>query len=359
MSESSNDNKCVSHYRTPALPKKSKAVIPAPTSIKSKSKHVSTSETVTLKAKKLGKREERQKLERPVFHSDSDNNVKHEVDSDGLSVDDIAHSESVANSERCWGSSTQLKFNSHGKVNLTAQQSHIQSLLRAAISLTHQHLAFEDAYPDLNEKRRVMANLLLTAAKSENGCAEVRSRLKKDAPYVRVLARQPEGRVSKFRNDFKGAAERRVPAALGLEKNAAGREKAAALLCKDAYLFPLDAKGNPMRNKPFQAPAILYTIEAASFENPTCAGIKYHHLFTSTRDDRLDELELPCAMVALAATAVRAVIMDYASEAKEALDFNSTIFAGIYGKLVDKINNVFEDSEKKYHSMMATLYNMT
>ncbi|KAH7912726.1 hypothetical protein BJ138DRAFT_1112104 [Hygrophoropsis aurantiaca] len=189
--------------------------------------------------------------------------------------------------------------------------------------------------------------------------SKVRLRLKKDAQYVRALARIPEGRVSKFRSDFKAAAERRVPAALGLVKNAAGREKAASLLHQDTYLFPLDSKGNPIRNKPFQSPAILYTIETASFGNPTCAGIKYHNLFTSTRDDCPDEVELPPAMVALAATAVHAVIMDYMSESMEITDFHGVVFGGIYSKLVNRINAVFATSEKKYHSMMATLYKLT
>lgn len=56
--------------------------------------------------------------------------------------------------------------------------------------------------------------------------------------------------------------------------------------------------------KPFQAPAILDTIEDAFFNDELGAGVKWHDHLMSILDDHPEEVELPVAMVALASAVV-------------------------------------------------------
>ncbi|KAG1810330.1 uncharacterized protein HD556DRAFT_1302656 [Suillus plorans] len=106
---------------------------------------------------------------------------------------------------------------------------------------------------------------------------------------------------------------------------------------------------------PFQAPAILDTIAEAFFVDDASVGVKFHEKLVSTVEDRPDERELPVAMVALAGTAVRSVIMQYSSE-KYDRDFNCELYSGIYKTLVGILNGIFDTSERKYHVLMNSVY---
>ncbi|KAG1839582.1 hypothetical protein F4604DRAFT_1835203 [Suillus subluteus] len=138
---------------------------------------------------------------------------------------------------------------------------------------------------------------------------------------------QPEGRIGTICGNVRKAAQAHVASHYGLTKGA--DERVTDLLKNKAYIYPVNTKGDPIQTKPFQAPAILDTIEDAFFSDELAVGVKWHDHLTSTVDDHPDEVELPVAMVALASAAVCSVIMQYSSE-KFDRDFNSEMYGGIY-----------------------------
>ncbi|KAG1851900.1 hypothetical protein F4604DRAFT_1959113 [Suillus subluteus] len=214
--------------------------------------------------------------------------------------DEAVSAQSIRSCEDDWLPSCRIVYSSSGKVNLTEQQPHIQDMLRASITCLHEHILFENTYLDLQQRRKIMANILLSCAKDGEEFIDVRKWLTKDVKYVRALSSVPEGRIGTICAD----------------------ERVTDLLKNKAYIYPVNAKGDPIRTKLFQAPVILDTIEDAFFSDELAAGAKWHDHLTSTVDDHPDEVELPVAMVALASAVVCSVIMQYSSE-KFDQDFNS------------------------------------
>ncbi|KAG2745843.1 hypothetical protein P692DRAFT_20740528 [Suillus brevipes Sb2] len=255
--------------------------------------------------------------------------------------------------EEDWPPNSQIVYSNSGKVNLTEQQSHVQDMLRASITRLHEYLIFENSYPDLEQRRKLTGDILLAATDERPEFDAVKSRLTKDAKYVRALALVPEGRISYLRLNVRKAAEAHVASHYGLTKGM--DEKVAELLKNNVFIYPLNSKGEPTRSKPFQAPAILDTLADAFFGDDTGAGVKFHDSLTSILEDHPDEVELPVAMVALAGAAVCSVIMRYSSE-KYDRDFNSDLYGGIYKTLVSTLNSIFKNSERKFHVLMHSLY---
>ncbi|KAG1789962.1 uncharacterized protein HD556DRAFT_1243016 [Suillus plorans] len=248
--------------------------------------------------------------------------------------------------EEDWPLSSWIIYSTSGKVNLTDQQAHMQDMLRASITRILEYLVFENAYPDLEHRRKITGDILLACTDDRPEFEAVRSRLMKDAKYVRALASVPEGRISHFRNNVRKVAQAHVASHYGLIKGA--DTKVADLLKKNMFIYPVNSK-------PYQAPAILDTIAEAFFVDNASVGVKFHEKLVSTVEDRLDERELPVAMVALAGTAVRSVIMQYSSE-KYDRDFNCELYSGIYKTLVGILNGIFDTSERKYHVLMHSVY---
>ncbi|KAG1738095.1 uncharacterized protein EDB91DRAFT_1347702 [Suillus paluster] len=276
--------------------------------------------------------------------------------SDGPPADDEAVSaRSIRSCKDDWLPSCRIMYSASGKVNITEQQPHIQDMLRASITCLHKHILFENAYLDLQQRRKIMADILLSCAKDgeDSEFVDVRKRLMKDAKYVCALSLVPEGRIGTIRRNVRKAAQAHVASHYGLTKGADDRVK--DLLKNNAYIYPVNAKGDPIRTKPFQVPAILDTIEDAFFSDELAAGVKWHDHLTSTIDDHPEEVELPVAMVALASAAVCSVIMQYSSE-KYDQDFNSDMYGRIYRTLVGLLNGIFKTSERKFHVLGHSLY---
>ncbi|KAG2029851.1 hypothetical protein BDR03DRAFT_1017828 [Suillus americanus] len=161
------------------------------------------------------------------------------------------------------------------------------------------------------------------------------------------------GCISHFRNHVRKVAQAHVASHYGLTKGA--DTKVVDLLKKNMFIYPVNSKDELIHSKPYKAPVILDTIGDAFFGDDTSMGTKFHEKFVSTVEDRLDEQELPVAMVALAGTAVCSIIMQYWSK-KYNCDLNCELYSGIYKTLVGILNGIFEMSERKYHVLMHSIY---
>ncbi|KAH7903743.1 hypothetical protein BJ138DRAFT_1120086 [Hygrophoropsis aurantiaca] len=270
-----------------------------------------------------------------------------------ISEDASANNCKSARSEEDWPVTARIHYSSTGKVNLTEQQPHIQDMLRSAIKATHQHLTFEDAYPDLDKRRKMAPRLLLDCTDDRPAFSAVRERIKRDAKYVRVLAAVAEARINKFRNGIRIAAQRHTISYFSLTKGC--DEKIAKLLENNQFIFPLDPNGEPIQNKLFQSPAILGTLEDGFFGDDSCAGIKFGDMFTSTLESAPDDCELPPAMLILATVAVCSVILSFSTE-KVDKNFDSEFYAGRYRTLAMYLDGIYENSERKYHVLMSKMY---
>lgn len=87
-----------------------------------------------------------------------------------------------------WMPDAHIILNARGQFNIRDQKPHIQVMLRTSISLALHHIAFEDAYPDMNHTRRTVADILYMAANQTPGCERMRARLAQDAQCVRSLS---------------------------------------------------------------------------------------------------------------------------------------------------------------------------
>lgn len=94
----------------------------------------------------------------------------------------------VRTREEDWPLSSWIIYSTSGKVNLTDQQAHMQDMLRASITRILEYLVFENAYPDLEHRRKITGDILLMCTDDRPEFEAVRSRLMKDAKYVRALA---------------------------------------------------------------------------------------------------------------------------------------------------------------------------
>ncbi|KAH7904181.1 hypothetical protein BJ138DRAFT_1119658 [Hygrophoropsis aurantiaca] len=262
-----------------------------------------------------------------------------------------------------WSTSTHLKYSDDGKVNLKIQQPHIQALLHESISALQKYLIFEDAYPLFDERQALMRKLLLNAAHEnalwKSQLREVITRIQNDVEYTSALASVSLGRVSQFRGNIEKVASRHIISAYSLTKDSV--DDIVTLLQDDNYIFPVNAQGEPITSKPYQHPAILETIGEYFFHTEGCLGVKFKGHFTSTLDGH-PEPELPPAMIAMAATAVRAALEDFKANhgrrgrGKRGANFSSSLYSGIYIHHVDIINGLFGQSARGYHKMMSGMY---
>ncbi|KAG1765367.1 hypothetical protein EDD22DRAFT_951186 [Suillus occidentalis] len=290
---------------------------------------------------KGSKRQKQREQEKPTWRTPD---KVDDATSDGPPADDEPVSaRSIRSREDDWLPSCRIIYSSSGKVNLTEQQSHIQDMLRASITSIHEHILFENAYLDLQQRRKIMADILLSCAKDGEEFIDVRKRLMKDAKYVHALASVPEGRIGTIHGNVRKAAQAHVASHYGLTKGA--DDRVADLLKNNAYIYPVNVKRQQFWTQS----------KDAFFSDELAAGVKWHDHLTSTIDDHPDELELPVAMVALASAAVCSVIMQYSSE-KFDQDFNSDMYSGIYRTLVGMLNGIFKASERKFHVLVHSLY---
>lgn len=91
-------------------------------------------------------------------------------------------------SEEDWPASSRIVFSTSSKVNLTDQQPHIQNMLCTAITHILKYLVFENSYPDLELRQKIMGDILLACTDERPEFKAVESCLMKDLKYVQVLA---------------------------------------------------------------------------------------------------------------------------------------------------------------------------
>ncbi|KAF8835184.1 hypothetical protein BDN67DRAFT_984795 [Paxillus ammoniavirescens] len=267
--------------------------------------------------------------------------------------------------EQYWSESCRLDYGEDGKVDLNAQQPHVRQVLHESVSNMEQHIFFENSYPDVTERSRVNITSFLATARKGDLYIDLRQRLQQDAQFVQAMSSVPDGRICKFRNEVRQIATETVGAAYGLTPGPNLSEKISSLLKDDTYIYGLDAQGMPNLKQPLRHPGIIETLKQACFvkkKKKLPVGERFNGHFTSTLDGH-PELEIPPVMLSLTATVVHAALLrvmqatsggvDSTVAADKSLsDINSSHFAGVYASYIAIIDELYNQSETKYHVFM-------
>ncbi|KAG1733126.1 hypothetical protein EDB19DRAFT_2041291 [Suillus lakei] len=301
--------------------------------------------------KKRSKLEERQDLERPKF-----------VETVAPPASDVTHVSASELDDKesdysfTWPVFTDLVYSADGSINLKAQNTRIQNVLKAAMFELKKASLFDNALPNITQKRTMALEAVHTAA---GKCKEyaISKRMKHDFDYALALAGIPEGRLSSFRTNLKKLAHQIVVSHFALQKGCA--DKVEDLLKSHKYIFPTDAKGKVLGDQPFCDDATIDTIRLSFFDGEDSFGSQCRDDFVSVLEEN-NEPELPVAMVCLIATMIYAILKDWSSgnppSNAQVKSFNASSHVGVYKAHQATLNRIFEGSMKKYHALMARLY---
>ncbi|KAF9000076.1 hypothetical protein BDQ17DRAFT_1327898 [Cyathus striatus] len=127
-----------------------------------------------------------------------------------------------------------------------------------------------------------------------------------------------------------------------------------------AYIFPGEwntvSKWAPNTSDPYLNSAILETIKESFFQLPLSIG---HEVVMKHNEkiNRVDELELPIAMVTLGATAVYAALLEWKDGIKMMQPLDGNIFAATYQDHMETLEALKGEYPNVFHVIMHVLYN--
>ncbi|KAG2125889.1 hypothetical protein BD769DRAFT_1668710 [Suillus cothurnatus] len=304
--------------------------------------------------KKSSKLEARQELERPRFVEVKDEalpaNATHEAASKLESDKDSSGYTFM------WPTFTDLVYSADGSINLKAQNTRIQNVLKTAVLELKKASIFDNAFPNITQKRKMALESVDIAAGKHKEYA-ISKRIKNDFDYAVALAGVPEARLSSFRTNLKKLAHQIVVSRFALKKGCA--DQVEDLIKSHKYIFPVDAKGKVLGDQPFCDESIIDTIHLSFFDGENSIGVQSRDDFVSVLDGN-DEPELPVAMVCLITTLIYAILKDWSSgnppSSAQVKSFNSSFHIGVYKAHQATLTRIFNSSQKKYHALMARLY---
>ncbi|KAG1776446.1 hypothetical protein EV702DRAFT_1198145 [Suillus placidus] len=275
--------------------------------------------------------------ERPRFAESKDEALSADTAHDSA-ISDSELDDKVSDYSFTWPVFTDLVYSADGSINLKAQDTRIQNLLKTAIFKLKKASLFDNAFPNITQKRKIALEAVHIATGKHKEYA-IGKRMKHNFDYALAFARL-EGRMSSFHTNLKKLAHQIVASHFGLKKGCA--DEVEELLKSHKYIFPTDTKGKVLRDQPFCDEAMIDTIRSSLF------------------NDGNDEPELPVAMVCLIATIIHVILKDWSSgnppSSAQVKSFNASSNIGVYRAHHATLSHIFAGSRKKYHALMARLY---
>ncbi|KAN0133851.1 hypothetical protein V8E53_008346 [Lactarius tabidus] len=217
--------------------------------------------------------------------------------------------------------------------------------------------SFTHGYIPVEQQTECLVRILHLSAEKMNR-PYYTERVQKDSLLQRVICDLLNVRVSHYRTGVKRVATCHVTGEYGLSDNKPEREQqVATLLLQDKFIF-LPKEGGIDPKKPFHHQAIINTIREAFFKQKRGPSIaqKHQSLFTSSQDTGTAgvELELPPAMVAMAAVAVHASL----DETVTGLDFNADTYEDSYDTFISFLEQIRKQKLLAYHRLMSDLFKL-
>ncbi|KAJ7133962.1 hypothetical protein C8R43DRAFT_1132984 [Mycena crocata] len=303
------------------------ASVPKPRTVKEKSRKVSAY------------RQQLADLEKPQVRAAPVPSVTHRV-----KLEPGETNAPPARSEDSWHPSARIAYPAPGKkdVLLNAQTEELQLVLRHAISAVKSSLLFEDAYPPILSRAGFARAYLIEAADAIPEGQHIRERLGSDLKYAAVLADilhniQLLDRINILRGDIKQLIEK--------------------VLKDHRYIFPTDPQTQRlMTEKPFHHPALRAVIKNGVFTRNFKANNM--HLFISTSKKHPKQLELPDAMVALAATALYAALLEYRTTGEhQTIAFTEGAYEDTYRNHMNTLSQTRASAPVVFHKVLHGLFN--
>ncbi|KAN0139137.1 hypothetical protein V8E53_003026 [Lactarius tabidus] len=278
----------------------------------------------------------------------------------------IPKAEAAPNDFPFWPAETDLVFTSgSNKLKLTSQTPIVRSVIVEAIENLRAAMLMTDAFPDVCSALSLIKDCLLTAGTYLlPGAMDVLDRLKNDPDYLTKITLLPRARISLIRSEVK---ERCTTLTMGtfLALGSATDiiEHVRKQVSSYTYTFPgatfLNApSGLVMRSRPYRNERIVSTLRDLYFTGgSTSFARRYLYLFP-TWESREGEIshEVPIPMVALAATALYAVLYEWRTGEQQVAEFSANAYLDVYLGHVNTLKHIREHRAGAFHFMMADIY---
>ncbi|KAJ7167453.1 hypothetical protein C8R43DRAFT_945866 [Mycena crocata] len=311
-------------------------------------------EVALVKTKKTGKvsalRQKKADLERPEVRPAT------QVKSEPLAAAPVLSSRS----ESSYHESARFVNPPPGKdVRLNDQPDACKAVFRGAIVLLKSAIFFENSYmQSLSRTGFGKGYLIQSAMNLGDDGVYIKERLMTDPKYLAVLADLLVDRVNIIRGSVKKLAGNVAPALykiLGLTPEAT--QKLIEELLKDhRYIFGVDPHVSRIKtDEPFLHPAIIAVIKQGILTGTFKAQVE--HLFASTNPDHPERLELPDAMVCIAATAVYATLVEFRTTGeRQAINFTEAAYEDTYRNHMKTLADTRGYAPKALRQILHRLY---
>ncbi|KAI1782496.1 hypothetical protein LXA43DRAFT_1103932 [Ganoderma leucocontextum] len=168
--------------------------------------------------------------------------------------------------------------------------------------------------------------------------------------YIDPLCAYVAKRLRSYRLSVKAAALQTIP--MVLKFSTIGDEAIQQLLELANFIYPRTDQGGFNRAKPYSGDGFREVIKAAFYTSQQYhdAGLKNMHLLHSTYDRAPDETEIPPTMLALAATAIEAVLDDRVNHTTS--DFAGEALHQTFQSHLQDILDIRKNRPTVYHNLM-------
>ncbi|KAF7372386.1 hypothetical protein MVEN_00099000 [Mycena venus] len=228
----------------------------------------------------------------------------------------------------------------------TGSRQELKVVLRGCIKFIKLSLLFEDAYPAIVSRAGFARSFLLSAVQAPEAIY-IKKRLESDLTFASRLA------------DIRFGGQE-APGLYNFASLPASQVKTIVndLLQDHRYIFPVDPMTSRLKVElPFQHEAIVRVLKKAVFTGPF--KTKNLHLFASTSEKHPKRLELPDAMVCLAATAVYGALVEYrATGTQQNIPFTEGAYEDIYRNHMRTLADTRAAAPNALHRVLHTLYNL-
>ncbi|KAI0822412.1 hypothetical protein BC628DRAFT_1417744 [Trametes gibbosa] len=256
-------------------------------------------------------------------------------------------------------------------VNILGIQEPMASILRLAISLAEAHIVF--GIPDIADRHdppytpfeltglaqfSIDALIMAAEQKGYDGEYNIAHRLEagSEAEYILPLSNYVTGRSRTYRAKIKEAASNVVPSVLKYDSTTP-QEEIQVYASSNNFLYPRLPNNKFDYSQPFGSPTIVEVIKAAFFTPKQYhrTGILLADKCVSSIASAADKREVPLTMLALAATAIEAVLAEWVDQRQN--DFAVSVQTP-YKEHLTTAADFLVKRPIAYHALAHKIYNI-
>ncbi|KAH9852997.1 hypothetical protein C2E23DRAFT_885337 [Lenzites betulinus] len=237
------------------------------------------------------------------------------------------------------------------KLALGCQHPRVRAVAKAAIDEVQANVCLNNAFPEGPDKHNQFTLPTLVRVAQKLGYPDIARRVQTDMIYSRHLGSIPAQRISTFRGRIKKYTDGVVAETYNLRPGDGHRVD--WLDQQLNYIYPHNYKSQKVdRHLPYKPTIFIQVMRSAWFSRPTAYGFAIIERFTSSSLEQPREKEIPAPMLALAATAIYASIVDYSAPVYKARDFTGNEFADTYARNMRALQKIKDHDTNKYHVLM-------